>query len=196
MGCGGCRFTPALALQVQANLKDSIQEIGGVGVPSWRFGMRSMLYTQVHCLRGNQVLMMRRNKEPNLGLWVAPGGKIETDESPYECAVRELREETGLTAHELQLRGIVSIVMPELEQHCMQFLYAVTDFSGQLVTDEREGELRWWTEEAALQLPVPADVSVSLPKVLDMSETFYQAKCVFDAEWQLLEVVEHTPRVP
>lgn len=157
--------------------------------------MGSMLYTLVHCLRSNQVLMMKRNKEPNLGLWVVPGGKIEVDESPYECAVRELREETGLTAHELQLRGIVSIVMPKLEQHCMQFLYAVTDFSGQLVTDEREGELRWWAEDAVRQLPMPADVSVSLPKVLDMSGAFYQAKCVFGAEWQLVEVVEHTTRV-
>ena len=157
--------------------------------------MASMLYTLVHCLRGDQVLMMKRNKAPNLGLWVAPGGKIETDESPYECAVRELREETGLKAHELQLRGIVSIVMPKLEQHCMQFLYAVTDFSGQLVADEREGELRWWSLDAVRLLPMPADVSVSLPRILDESGTFYQAKCVFDAEWQLVDVVEQTPRV-
>ena len=36
-----------------------------------------MLYTQVHCLRDDQVLLMKRHKEPNLGQWVAPGGKIE-----------------------------------------------------------------------------------------------------------------------
>lgn len=157
--------------------------------------MTPMLYTLVHCLCSNQVLMMKRNKEPNLGLWVPPGGKIEADEAPYECAARELLEETGLQAHELHLRGIVSIVMPTLRQPCMQFLYAVTDFSGQLVADEREGELRWWSEEAACHLPVPADVSVSLPKVLDMSRAFYQAKYVFDAEWQLVETAEHTTQV-
>jgi len=35
------------------------------------------LYTLVHCLCDGQVLLMQRHKEPNLGLWVAPGGKIE-----------------------------------------------------------------------------------------------------------------------
>ena len=38
--------------------------------------MNSMLFTQVHCLHDRQVLLMRRNKKPNLGLWVAPGGKL------------------------------------------------------------------------------------------------------------------------
>ena len=157
--------------------------------------MTPMLYTQVYCLCCNQVLLMKRNKEPNLGLWVAPGGKIEKDEAPFECAARELLEETGLRARELHLRGIVSIVMPMLEQPCMQFLFMVTDFSGKVVADEREGELQWWSEEAARHLPMPDDVSVSLPKVLDVSRSFYQAKHVFNAEWQLVEVVEHTTRV-
>ena len=157
--------------------------------------MTPLLYTQVHCLHRNQVLLMKRNKEPNLGLWVAPGGKIEKDEAPYECAARELLEETGLQARELHLRGIVSIVMPRLEQPCMQFLYTVIDFSGQLVPDEREGELRWWSEEAARRLPMPSANSVFLPRVLDMGGAFYQARYVYDAEWQLMEVVEHSAQV-
>ena len=136
--------------------------------------------------------MMKRNKEPNLGLWVAPGGKIEVHESPYECAARELLEETGLQARELRPSGIVSIVMPKLTHHCMQFLFTVTDFSGQLVADEREGELRWWSAEAACKLPAPSDVSAILPKILDASRGFYQAKYVFDVEWRLVEIVEHS----
>jgi 8-oxo-dGTP diphosphatase len=154
--------------------------------------MTSHLYTQVHCLRDGQVLLMKRNKEPNLGLWVAPGGKIETDEAPYENAARELWEETGLRARETQFLGIVSIVMPALKRPCMQFLYVVTDFAGEMVADEREGTLRWWPEDEALNLPMPPGSAVWLPRVLDRNPVFYQAKYVYDADWQLIEVVEQT----
>jgi 8-oxo-dGTP diphosphatase len=153
------------------------------------------LYTQVHCLRHDQVLLMKRHKEPNLGLWVAPGGKIEADEAPYECAIRELREETGLQARETLFRGIVSIVMPALERPCMQFLYVVTDSAGELVTDEREGALRWWPVDEALRLPMPSANALFLPHVLDVSGAFYQAKYTYDAEWRLLEAAEHSLRI-
>lgn len=157
--------------------------------------MAPMLYTQVHCLRGEQVLLMKRNKEPNLGLWVAPGGKIEADEAPYECAVRELCEETGLRAHTVHLRGIVSVVMPELLHPCMQFLYVVTDCTGELLADEREGTLRWWSVDEVQQLPMAHGCTIWLPHVVDADRPFYQAKYVYDADWQLIGMVEHTTRV-
>src|SRR5512144_1441434 len=88
----------------------------------------TFLFTQVYCVRDECILLMKRNKEPNYGLWVAPGGKIEKDESPWECAVRELHEETGLQAQTLQLRGIVSMVSPKFGMPCIQFLYLVSAF--------------------------------------------------------------------
>lgn len=157
--------------------------------------MAPLLYTQVHCLRDDQVLLMKRNKEPNLGQWVAPGGKIERDEAPYECAVRELKEETGLRAREIHLRGIVSLVMPELTEPCMQFLYLVTDLSGELVADEREGRLAWWPTDALKRLPMPQANRLFLPRVLDLSWPFYQAKYVYQAGWQFVEMIEHTTRI-
>lgn len=157
--------------------------------------MTPLLYTQVHCLRNNQVLLMQRSKEPNLGLWVAPGGKIEADESPYECAARELLEETGLRAHMMHLRGIVSVVMPAQTQPSIQFLYVVTCFSGELVADEHEGSLRWWSLEAEQPRPVPLSISVYLSQILDMNRPLYQAKYVYDTDWQLIEVSEHSTQV-
>ena len=154
--------------------------------------MTSMLYTQVHCIRDDRVLLMLRSKEPNLGLWVAPGGKIELDEAPYECAARELREETGLQAHELVLQGIISVVMPALERPCLQFLYAVPAFSGQLRADQREGDLRWWHKDELCTLDMPNLNRVYLPRLLDLDQPFYQARFTYDRAWQLLQVAEHT----
>jgi len=151
----------------------------------------NFLFTQVHCVRTNQLLLMKRNKEPNYGLWVAPGGKIERHESPHECAVRELREETGLQAHIIQLRGVVSIVSPKIAQHCMQFLFLVTAFSGDLVPDEREGEFRWWAMDEIQGLPMPPANGVFLPHVLESQRAFYQAKYVYNADWELIEVIEY-----
>jgi hypothetical protein len=74
----------------------------------------------------------------------------------------------------------------------MQFLYVVTDFSGELIADEREGIIRWWSVEEAQYLPMPPANAVFLPRVLDKNLAFYQAKYIYDADWQLVEVVEHT----
>jgi 8-oxo-dGTP diphosphatase len=153
--------------------------------------MPPLLFTQVLCRRDDQVLMMKRTKEPNLGLWVAPGGKIERDEAPFECAVRELREETGLRASDICLRGMLTVVMPDILQPCMHFLYLVTDFAGQLVADEREGVLGWWPVDEVERLPMPQAVAKFLPRVLDATWPFYQAKHVYDAGWQLIDAVEH-----
>ena len=132
---------------------------------------------------------MQRHKEPNLGLWVAPGGKVEADEAPYECAVRELREETGLLAHVTEFRGIVSLVMPELTAPTIHFLYLVPHFSGDLVADKREGKLAWHEIEHVSSLAMPQANAVFLPHVLNLNEGFYQAKYSYDAQWRLLEVV-------
>ncbi len=157
-------------------------------------GLSSFLFTQVHCVRDNGLLLMQRRKEPNYGLWVAPGGKIEKHESPYECAVRELREETGLQADALELRGIVSMVSPKISQPCIQFLYLVTALSGEFVPDEREGALQWWPLDRVRSLPMPPANRFFMPHVLDRNGGFYQARYVYSEDWQLAEIVEHTSR--
>ena len=50
------------------------------------------------CLRGDQVLLMQRGKEPRKGQWSIPGGRIEPGETEIEAAKRELFEETSISA--------------------------------------------------------------------------------------------------
>lgn len=57
-------------------------------------------------MRDNRILFVKRKYEPRAGKWSLPAGFMEYDESPEECAVRELREETGLTGKIRELSGV------------------------------------------------------------------------------------------
>lgn len=89
-------------------------------------------------------LMLYRNKkknDPNAGKWIGIGGKFEDGESPDECLLREVREETGLTLLSWELRGIVTFVSDEWETEYM-FLYTSDDWCGKLSICD-EGQLAW-----------------------------------------------------
>ena len=74
----------------------------------------------------SRILLMKRNRSPNLGMWSPPGGKLEMQlgESPIECAKREALEEVGLTLtdDDLRLFGYVSEKNYEGNSHWLMFL--------------------------------------------------------------------------
>jgi 8-oxo-dGTP diphosphatase len=106
------------------------------------------LSTLVYIIKNNKVLMLHRNKKQNdqhSGLWVAPGGKLLINESPYECAVRETKEETGLNIKNLKLCG--TITFPDLGDspfndlwYC--WVFKTSEFEGDLINSD-EGTLKW-----------------------------------------------------
>lgn len=73
----------------------------------------------------------------------------------------------------------------------MLFIYAVTDFTGELVPDEREGRLVWWPLAEVPGLPIPQADAVFFPHVTDLSRPFYHAKYIYDADLKLIQVREH-----
>jgi 8-oxo-dGTP diphosphatase len=146
----------------------------------------------VYALRGSQVLLMRRNKEPNLALWVAPGGKIELDESPYDAARREMLEETGLVAEDLAWRGFCTEVSPRADWQWMLFIYVTRRFHGTVHADLREGDLAWVEVEAYLHtLEIPQADAVFAPRVLASDAAMFEAKFVYDADLKLVEWVAY-----
>ena len=159
------------------------------GVPTAMWCVPTVL---VYAIRDDHVLLMHRKREPNLGLWVAPGGKIEPGESPYETALREFAEETGLKAKSLQLRGLCTFV-PLLKQYpWFIFIFVTTDFQGTLSTDCEEGDLAWVSlEEYFTTLPKPGADAIFAPKILAATGGLFQAKFTYDAKVNLVEWVEH-----
>lgn len=89
-------------------------------------------------------LMMHRVKKVNdinKDKWVGVGGHFEEGESPEECLLREVREETGLTLTSFRLRGIVTFSTDVYPTEYM-FLYTADAYEGE-VTECNEGNLEW-----------------------------------------------------
>ena len=97
-----------------------------------------------YLIRGDEVLMMHRTRKKNdmnRDKWIAVGGRFEPGETPEACALREVREETGLTMADPRYRGIVTFINDRYETERMH-LFTSETFEGQL-TDCDEGELVW-----------------------------------------------------
>lgn len=96
--------------------------------------------------KNEQYLMLHRVKkenDENHDKWIGVGGKFEEGESPEECLVREVKEETGLLLKEYRLRGVVTFVSNEWESQHM-YLFTASDFCGDAAAFEcDEGELVW-----------------------------------------------------
>lgn len=101
----------------------------------------------------DKYLMLLRNKkkvDENKGKWIGVGGKFIEGESPEECLVREVYEETGLRLLDYKLRGIVTFVSDEWGCEYMH-LFTSKRFEGELITCD-EGDLEWIPKDEVLKL--------------------------------------------
>jgi 8-oxo-dGTP diphosphatase len=110
----------------------------------------------VVCLRGGQVLLIRRGSPPRLNEWSLPGGRVEWGETVAHAAMRELEEETGVKADLLGLIDVVDGLFPgaegECERHYVLVDYAAAWRSGEPVAGDDASEARFWPLEEALAL--------------------------------------------
>lgn len=102
------------------------------------------LTTLCYIEKDGKYLMLYRNRkknDENGGKWIGVGGKLEKDETPFECMRREILEETGFCVISAKIRGVVTFVSDVFGCEYM-FLYTVNEFSGTLKECD-EGELEW-----------------------------------------------------
>ncbi len=90
----------------------------------------------VVCLRGDEVLLIRRGKPPLAGSWSLPGGRIEWGERAADAALRELHEETGVTAGLLGLIDVVDGVFPATHAADEDRHYLLVDYAARWVSGE------------------------------------------------------------
>ena len=83
-------------------------------------------------MRGEEVLLVQRGREPNYGQWSFPGGAVERGETSRECAARETREETGLEVEILDVAAVVDRVFHDPEGG-IQYQYVIVDYLAESV---------------------------------------------------------------
>lgn len=103
------------------------------------------------------------------------GGKFEENESPDECLIREVREETGLTLTDYRLRGIVTFVSQGWETEYM-FLYTATGWTGELLADCDEGTLEWVDKKKVGDLPIWKGDELFFRQIEDPNSPFFSLK--------------------
>ena len=112
-----------------------------------------ILTTLCYMERDGRYLMLHRTKKEhdiNKDKWIGVGGKFEDKESPEDCLLREVYEETGLTLTDYRFRGIVTFITDRYETEYMH-LYSAYDWEGdQIVCNE--GDLEWLDQSAVFDL--------------------------------------------
>lgn len=107
--------------------------------------MNSMLNTTLCYIQKNEKYLMlhriKKQNDINKDKWIGIGGKFEEGESPEECALREVKEETGLTLKSYEYRGIVTFVSDNNFTEFMHIFWS-DDFEGEII-DCDEGKLEW-----------------------------------------------------
>ena len=101
-----------------------------------------------------KTLMLYRNKKENdyhEGKWNGIGGKFELSETPEECAIREIKEETGLSVKDPELKGMITFPLFDGKDDWYVFLFVVNNFSGELI-DSPEGKLEWIPDDKITEL--------------------------------------------
>lgn len=132
--------------------------------------------------RGDEYLMLHRVKKENdinRDKWIGLGGKFEEDESPEECLLREVYEESGLRLTSWRYRGIVTFVNTKCSSEYMH-LFTADGFEGTVGPCD-EGELEWIKKSELMKLTLWEGDRIFL-RLLDSNEPFFSLKLSYDGD--------------
>lgn len=150
--------------------------------------MKSCLTTLCYIEKDGCYLMLHRVKKEqdiNKDKWIGIGGHFEGKESPEECLLREVKEETGLTLTDYRFRGIITFVTDcyETEYMC---LYTAHGYEGEM-TECTEGNLEWVPKNKLFELNLWEGDYIFL-ELLDRRNEFFSLKLCYE-KGKLVEAV-------
>jgi 8-oxo-dGTP diphosphatase len=141
--------------------------------------MKTVAATLCYLKTGGRTLMLHRNKKEgdiHRGKWNGLGGKLDAGESPEECVVREIREESGLALLDPRLRGVLTFPAFKAGEDWLVFVYTATRFEGSLGVCP-EGDLEWVEDAHIDRLPLWEGDRIFLPWL--EQERFFSGKFTY-----------------
>ena len=130
----------------------------------------------------DEYLMLHRVKKKNdvnQDKWIGVGGKFEDKESPEECLLREVKEETGLTLTDYRFRGIVTFASDGWETEYMH-LYTATGYEGTMKECD-EGNLEWVKKSEVQDLPIWEGDKIFF-RLLEEDRPFFSLKLSYEGD--------------
>ena len=131
----------------------------------------------------DKYLMLHRVKKANDAShdkWIGVGGKCEADESPDECMIREVKEETGLDILEWRYRGIVTFISDVWPCEYMH-LFTASRWCGEEIACD-EGELAWIEKQRLFDLTLWEGDKIFLRLLMDPKQPFFSLKLVYQGD--------------
>lgn len=132
---------------------------------------------------GAYLMLHRIKKEHDLNKdkWIGVGGKFEPFESPEDCVLREVREETGVTLTRYRYRGIVTFLLGELTEY--MHLFTADEWTGTMLKGDacNEGVLEWVPKEQVQALPIWEGDKIFL-NLLEEDRPFFSLKLKYEGD--------------
>lgn len=122
----------------------------------------------------------KKKKDVNKDKWIGVGGHAEGNETPQECLLREVKEETGLLLTSYKFRGLITFISDEYEAE-MMCLFTADGYTGELITCD-EGELEWVKKSDVPQLPTWEGDAQFLKLLLEDEKRFFAMKLRYEGE--------------
>jgi 8-oxo-dGTP diphosphatase len=140
-----------------------------------------ILATLCYIKHAGKTLMVDRNKKANdihQGKWNGLGGKFEPGETPEECVIREIQEESGLSIQKPKLCGL--LMFPNfMRNDWYVFVFTANEFTGELI-DSPEGNLEWIADEKIRELNLWQSDHIFMPWLQDGK--FFSAKFQYEGD--------------
>jgi 8-oxo-dGTP diphosphatase len=141
------------------------------------------LATLCYVQKDGKTLMLHRTKKPNdihEGKWNGLGGKLYLGETPEECVIREVKEESGLQIRRPSFRGILTFPAFKEEEDWYVYVFVAEDFSGEQIESD-EGRLEWVATDQVPRLALWEGDPIFM-KALERGEFFSGKFCYQDGK--------------
>ena len=152
--------------------------------------MAELLQTTLCYLEQNGCYLMlhriKKKNDVNHDKWIGVGGHFEADESPEECVLREVKEETGYMLTSYRFRGIVTFVSGNGVTEYMH-LFTADEFEGKSIACD-EGELEWVDIDKIESLHIWEGDKIFF-RLLRENRPFFSLKLSYDENGILLDAV-------